>query len=522
MAFDGRFYIAMLRRQLPYLLLIVVLTTAAGIVLAYKLPAIYRAEARLLIESPQIPDELAASTVRTTATEILLAIQQRLLARSNLLDLSRQFGIHADKPLMLPDEIAEDMLNRIVFTLPQLRTTQTTGIVVVSFDSPDPAQSAAVTNALVSQILEQNVAVRTEASGDTLEFFQQEVRRLSEDMAEQNALILEFKQANRDALPESLDYRRTRQASQQERLLQVDRELAGLRDRRQRLTDLYDRTGRMSGTLETMTPEQTRLETLRQELASALVIYSPANPRVKALQTQVEALERAVAEQLGSSESGTTLTSFDLQMADIDGQIDFLAQQKELLERELEAINVSLEATPRNAIALGALESDYENMRVQHSQAVASLAEARMGDRIEVTARGQRISVIQPASEPSSPAAPNRKLVAAAGLGTGVVLAAALVFLLELLNKSVRRPVELVNALGISPFATVPYMETRADLFRRRVKIVVGLSIAVLGLPLALYLVHLYLVPLDEMFASLAERAGLGALAEQFLAGGRE
>jgi polysaccharide biosynthesis transport protein len=193
MAFDGRFYIAMLRRQLPYLLLIVVLTTAAGIVLAYKLPAIYRAEARLLIESPQIPDELAASTVRTTATEILLAIQQRLLARSNLLDLSRQFGIHADKPLMLPDEIAEDMLNRIVFTLPQLRTTQTTGIVVVSFDSPDPAQSAAVTNALVSQILEQNVAVRTEASGDTLEFFQQEVRRLSEDMAEQNALILEFK-----------------------------------------------------------------------------------------------------------------------------------------------------------------------------------------------------------------------------------------------------------------------------------------------------------------------------------------
>jgi polysaccharide biosynthesis transport protein len=522
MAFDGRLYLALLRRRLPYLLLIVLVSTAAGIVLAYKLPAVYRAEARLLVESPQIPDDLASSTVRTTATEILLAIQQRLLARANLLDLSRQFGVHADKPLMSPDDIAADMRSRIDLTLPQLRQNQGTGIVEVSFDATDPAQSAAVTNALVTQILEENVAVRTGASGDTLEFFQQEVRRLSEEMAEQNARILEFKQANRDALPESIDYRRSRQSAQQERLLQVDRELAGLRDRRQRLSDLYDRTGRLSGVDEALTPEETRLETLRQELASALVIYSPENPRVRALQTQVEALERAVAEQLGESESGDAVTSFDLQMADIDGQIDFLAQQKGLLERELEAINASLEATPRNAIALGALESDYENLRVQHSHAVASLAEAQMGDRIEVTARGQRISVIEPASEPGSPAAPNRKLIAAGGMGVGLLLAAVLVFLLELMNRTVRSPVELVNALGITPFGTVPYMETRADVFRRRMRLLLGTSFVVLGLPAAFYLVHLYLVPLDGMLSAMAERVGLGALAEQFLSGSVE
>jgi len=520
MPFNVRFYLALLRRQLSYILLIVVMATAAGIVLAYKLPEIYRAQARLLVESPQIPDDLAASTVRTTATEILLAIEQRLLARSNLLDLSRQLGVHARD--LTPDEIVDDMRNRIVLTLPQLRPNQATGIVAVSFDAPDPAQSAAVANALVTQILEQNVAVRTGASGDTLEFFQQEVRRLSEDMAEQNALILEFKQANRDALPESLDYRRTRQSAQQERLLQVDRELAGLRDRRQRLSDLYDRTGRLSGMVEAMTPEQTRLETLRQELASALVIYSLQNPRVRALQTQVEALERAVAEQLGNSESGGTLTTFDLQMADIDGQIDFLAQQKALLERELTALDASLEATPRNAIALGALESDYENLRVQHSQAVASLAEARMGDRIEVTARGQRISVIEPATEPAFPAEPNRKLVAAAGMGMGIVLAAALVVLLELLNRSVRRPVELVGALGITPFGTIPYMETRAEIFRRRMKLAAGTAVAVLALPLTLYLVHLYLMPMDGLLAALAERAGLGLLVERFLPGSME
>jgi hypothetical protein len=237
-----------------------------------------------------------------------------------------------------------------------------------------------------------------------------------------------------------------------------------------------------------------------------------------ALQTQVAALEEGIREQLGAGGSDA-LTTFDLQMADIDGQIDFLAQQKALLERELEALEISIEATPRNAIALGGLESDYENLRVQHNQAVASLAEARMGDRIEVTARGQRISVIERASAPTSPAAPNRKLIAAAAFGAGLVMAAALVFLLELLNRSVRRPAELVDALGIVPFGTIPYIETRAEIVRRRLKLVGGMTVAVLGLPLALYVAHLYLMPISALIGVVAERTGLRPLVEWLLPG---
>ncbi len=228
----------------------------------------------------------------------------------------------------------------------------------VSFDASDPVVSAAVTNALVDQILRQNVELRTDASGGTLDFFEQEVQRLSTEIAQQNARILEFEQANRDALPESLEYRRTRQSAQQERLLQVDRELAGLRDRRQRLEDLFDRTGRIGSSPEDMTPEQARLEALRQELASAVVLYAPENPRVRALQTQVAALEEAVRQQLGGGTGAGAVTTFDLQVADIDGQIAFMAEQKRLLEEELVRIDASIRATPENAIVLGELRSD--------------------------------------------------------------------------------------------------------------------------------------------------------------------
>lgn len=507
MTIDLRFYFALLVRRLPYILIILSVCTAIGVAIAYTLPPVYRAQAKLLFESGQIPDELAASTVTSTADENLLAIQQRLLTRTNLLELADEFGIYADEPEVTQDGILEEMRNLISIYMPPLLGN--TGVVTVSFGASEPEMSAAVTNALVAQILEQSVEIRTAASGSTLDFFEQEVRRLTQEMSLQNGKILEFEEANRDALPESLTYRRTRQAAQTERLLQVDRELASLRDRRKLLTDLYDRTGRLASSVGEMTPEQAQLENLRQELASALVLYSAQNPRVRALQTQVAALEEAVKEQLGVSGEGT-LTSFELQMTDIDGQISFLAEQKSSIEAELEALHVSIEATAANSISLSALQSDYANLRVQYDQAVASLADARMGDRIEETDRGQRITVIEPAVPPAFRSEPNRKLVAATGAGVGLLLSAAMMLLLELLNRTIRRPAELVKALGITPFGTVPYMESKEEIRHRKVVIIGIIAGVAIGVPLFLLAVHVFLVPLGTIIAVIAEKVGLG------------
>lgn len=510
MIFDLRFYFSLLLRRLPYALIIIAACSAVGVFLAFSLPPVYRAEARLLFESAQIPAELAASTVRSSADENLMAIQQRILTRDNLLALAEQFDLYGNVEGMTAEGVVAEMRQRIAIFMPRLEGG--TGVISVSFGASDPQVSATITNAVVEQILQQNVELRTSASGNTLDFFQQEVRRLTDEMALQNAKILEFEEANRDALPESLSYRRTRQAGQQERLLQVDRELASLRDRRERLADLYDRTGRLATAVGERTPEQAQLEQLRQELASALVVLSPSNPRVRALQTQVAALEEAVKEQL-SAAGGGALSSFDVQMLDIDGQITYLAEQKSLIENDLAALDASIEATPGNSLRLGGLQSDYDNLRVQYDQAVASLAEARMGDRIEVTDRGQRISVIESAVPPTFRSEPNRKLLAVTGFGVGVMASAALIFLLELLNRTIRRPAELVHALGITPFATIPYLESRAESRRFRLRLLGGALAAIIGLPLILYAVHLYVLPMDALIAAIADKLGLGGVA---------
>jgi len=506
MTLDLRFYLSLVLRRLPIIVALIFTTTMAGILYAVSLPPVFRAQSRLLIENPQIPDALAASTVVSTADEILLALQQRIMTRENLLNIAAENNLFDGKPAMTDEQKIEQVGDRVSINMPANQGN--TGVLIVSFAASEPVVSATITNKIADQVLQWNTELRTKASGNTLDFFEQEVRRLTGELAQQNAEILRFEQENRDALPESLEYRRTRQASQQERLLQVDRELASLRDRRDRLTELYDRTGKLVTSGADRTPEQVRLEEARQELASALVILSPTNPRVGALKKEVAALEEAVKSQfnvIGSDQ----MTPFDLQMVDIDGQIAYLAEQKGFMEKDLQTLEASIAATPANSIRLAELQSNYETLRVQYEEAVGSLSEARMGDRIEVTDRGQRITIIDKAVPPAVRAEPNRKRIAIASFGAGIILSGALLVLLEVLNRTVRRPSELTRVLGVPPFGTVGYLSGPAPRQRWSANRLVSLGLLVVNIPILLLVVHIFITPIDTLlgFASKSPEA---------------
>ena len=512
MTLDLRFYLSLVLRRLPILVALVFTATMAGMLYALSLPPVYRAEARLLIENPQIPAELAASTVVSTADEILLAIQQRIMTRENLLAIAERHNLFEGMPPRTEEQKLGAVGEQVAIYMPANQGN--TGVVIVSFGAGEPELSAAITNEIADQVLQFNTELRTQASGNTLDFFEQEVRRLTEELAQQNAKIIEFEQKNRDALPESLEYRRTRQATQQERLLQIDRELASLRDRRNRLTELYDRTGQLVTSGQDRTPEQVRLEQARQELASALVTLSTTNPRVKALQNEVAALEEAVKAQLDST-GGGQLSAFEVQMLDIDGQISYLAEQKKSLDADLTALESSIEATPANSIRLAELRSNYETLRVQYEEAVSSLSAARMGDRIVVTDRGQRITIIEKAVAPAYRAEPNRKRIAMASFGAGVILSAALLIMLEVMNQTIRRPTELTKLLGAPPFGTIGYIPGGARRKGWSANRLVVLGFLAVNIPILLLVLHIYVAPLDGLFGAATPSPSANATAEK-------
>ena len=532
---DVKFYLSLFWRRLPYFLILLAIGSAVGVTLATLLPPVYIARAVLIVESQQIPSELAASTVETKATEQLQIIQQRILTRASLIDMADRLEVYqtasptADgQPAvrMAADDIVSDMRSRIRIATtggPSRRGPTQATIVSVSFRAPTGALSAKVTNELVTMILQENVEIRTNVAGQTLEFFVQEVTRLDQELTTQGGQILEFQQANIDALPDSLDFRRSQQAAAQERLSQLDRDEAALRDRRARLVTLYETTGQVEESTPSarLTPDQRQLANLNEDLANALVLLSPQNPRVKLLQSRIAALETTISAQQAAAgvvvPQDGQLSAYDIQLADIDGQLTHMAGQRTDIEARMEILRLSIEATPRNALILDTMQRDYSNVRSQYNDAVEARARAETGDTIEALSKGQRISVIEQAIAPTQPDSPNRTLVAAAGIGGGLALGLAFVVLLELMNRSIRRPVELTAKLGITPFGTLPHIRTRAEILRRRLIIGAGFGLVLIVLPAALWFVQNQIMPLDQLLGRVLARVGLTDLVGRVL-----
>ncbi len=512
---DYRFLIRLFLKRLHVMVLVALPVAAAGAWIAFTLPPRFEAQALLLVEAPQVPEDLAASTLRQNPFALLGNIRDRVLSRDNLLDLSREFRLHADEPGITPDEIVSDMRRRISINLPRsaARDSGGSGTFTVRFEASRAGVSAAVANALTDQILRENAALRSAVAAQTLAFFDEELDRLEEDLARQTARILDFQQANQQALPDSLNFRRSRQTSLQERLLQVQREISSLNERRDRMAVMFQRTGRVDGQQAARTPEERELQELRRELSRALRVFSPENPRLRSLQAEVDALESAVAEQLGAvDDEGGEVSLFDVQMADIDAQLEFLSSQQDMIEQQLEELAESIEATAANAAELSTLERDLQNLQSQYNSAVARRAQARMGERIEAQARGVRISVIETAVPPNAPNRPNRRAITVAGLGGGLGLGFVVVALLILMNRAVLRPVEITQRLGVTPFGTIPLYRTRRQILARRAVLGGLAGLLLLSVPTGLWWVDQYYLPLDLVLARLGALTGLDGL----------
>lgn len=501
-----QFYWRLALRRLPMLIGLVALFGIVSVAYAINQPNRFEASARLLVEPPQIPDELAASTVNTGAAEELQIIQERVLSRANLLEIANKFDVFPEtRPELSPDEVLELMNAATTINTPRARRDQA-NFVDISFSAGDPQVAAAVVNEYVTRMLDENIRMRTRRAGNTLDFFEQEVERLSEELAVQSGRISTFKAENSTTLPESLNYRLSRESALEERLLSLNRELTSLEEQRERVTAVFQETGSLRTPEADLTPEQRQLRDLESELSSALALYSESNPRVTVLRTRIEQLRKVVNGQAADGTSSSEGPSvYEVTLAEIDARASSLNGEIAGVENELENLRSMIQKTPQTAIALESLQRVYQNVQQQYDGAVSRLARARTGQQIELTAQGQRITVVENATPPEWPTSPNRKLIVAAGGLAGVGAAAGLFALLEILNSSIRRPAELVSRVGITPIATIPYIRTRRQEVTRRTLQVSVLLLFFIVAPAVIYAVHQYVMPLPELAESAKE-----------------
>lgn len=497
-SFELKSVYSVVRRRYIYFLVPAAVIFTAAVLVAYLLPKIYEAKATILIESQRIPDELASSTVTASPSERIKVIEQRVMARDNLLEIAERFSLYReDGQSPSPTEIVDAMREAIAINQIDVAKSRRNVEIIgfeVSFQYTSATMASRVANELVTTILSQNLETRLSRATETSDFFQQQLRNLEAELLKLEQKMASFKRENEFALPETLATRRMELSTLESQIAQIDLDLR-----------ILGQSGGSATASDGSNVQQLSYRLQMEELnhnayQERRELLTPLAEKGYVSQKTMADLDRQIAQseiqiaaiQAEMAEKGV--------VADPETKLEILKDQKADLEKRAEEIRNSISRTPTVEVELAAMSRDYDNLRDEYRQTKAKFTDAQIGKRMEEDRQAERFEVLEQATVPEEPTKPDRKQIVLAGGGAAIASGLGLVVLLEFLDKSVRTANDLERRLQIKPLAVIPYVTTRRERLRKYLKRGIAL-LALLTIAVVIILaIHIYYLPLDLIF----------------------
>ncbi|SLN22461.1 Putative tyrosine-protein kinase in cps region [Roseivivax jejudonensis] len=233
---------AALRRRAFLIVLVFVLGCAASVFIASQQGKLFEATAVVQIEDARVTEDMTDSmTAQATGREAsrrVRLIEQRLMARDNLIEILDTFDLFPDA-VSFSERV---FMLRSAITLDELRgnaqpwqTDVVPSGLSITVRLDDPEDAAAVANELMGSVIAQARSRSATRTAETLSFFDAEAARVATEISEAENEIADFKRENSDALPEGLEALRTQLAALRDQLLTLDREILALENNAARL-----------------------------------------------------------------------------------------------------------------------------------------------------------------------------------------------------------------------------------------------------------------------------------------------
>jgi uncharacterized protein involved in exopolysaccharide biosynthesis len=322
----------------------------ASILLAYKLPPVYRSEATILIEQQAVPTDMVESTVRSYVDERIQVVSQRVMAKENIRKLLEKHDLYPEIRSTEPLEQvvalfrdSTDLQNKTaeVFDPRRGRVSGATFAFIVAFQNSDPVTTQRVTEDLAELYLAENARSRREEASETTDFLMQEADRLALEISEMEQGLADFKDKNADALPEQQLLNMQALDRRERDLIETNAELIRQRSERDQqateLSTISPYVAMLSDVGQPLASAGDRLALLRQSYLELRGRYGPEHPDVVRVRREIESLSQ------GGAVADTE--DFDQRIAALSSQRDALLDSYSpehpdvvRLERSIEAL----------------------------------------------------------------------------------------------------------------------------------------------------------------------------------------
>jgi len=470
-----------------------------AIYLAFVLPEVYEAQTLILVRPQRVPTDYVRSIVSTDIDQRISTIRQQILSRTNLERIIEQFKLFSDPAnadMYMEDKI-ESLRERIEVDITRSGRSSDADAFSISYRGSDRQTVTNIANTLANYFIDENLKVREAQAIGTSGFLEDQLAAMRTRLEEVEKKLGDYRKKYMGELPEQLD---TNLRVLDRLQLQLNERQANLQDAKNRLL-LLDKQIEDNKNLQATgvgaaseTGQPLTLAQLRQQLADLRASYTDRHPDVLRLKRQIEDLEAKAAETGSASDasqperagSPTDLTQNRL-LANQIQQRNAAYMDVKNLEAELSNIMQQIkeyqrrvDVTPKREEELLSLKRDYDNIKESYNSLLNRKLEADIAVNLEKKQKGEQFQIIDPARLPQKPVSPNMKklfmLAAAAGLGLG----GGLIFLLDFLDTSLKRPDDIEGDLGVPVLATIPKLYQPKGLVLKKVNwVLTGFGILV-------------------------------------------
>jgi succinoglycan biosynthesis transport protein ExoP len=300
-------YLDIIRRHKYLVIIPAVILSIISAAVIYSLPATYRSEGLILIESQEIPSDLVKSTVTSYADQRIEVIKQKIMTTAKVMAMVKKYQLYPDLRKNQPvsaivgvfrQNIQVKMVDANVTDPRSGRSSRSNIAFTVSFMDKSAQLAQKVANDLVTEFLNENARTRTDRAAETTKFLQEESNRFERKVQLLEKKIAEFKDKYSDSLPELLQYNLSMVERLQQELADNQNQIMVLKDQIMTMSlemvniqPYLDSQNRLSLAEEKVTTAEQQLLQVKAEYSRLSAKYSGNHPNVQQLKRQIDSLE---------------------------------------------------------------------------------------------------------------------------------------------------------------------------------------------------------------------------------------
>jgi succinoglycan biosynthesis transport protein ExoP len=371
---------------------------------AFLLPDLYRSSATIMIENPQIPQNLVPSTVTSYADQRIQGITQEVTSRTKVLALVDKFNLLPEKRDKLT---AEDLVDKIkkrinVETIDAeiKKETQTKPAVItiafkLSYDDEDPKKAQSVANEIANYFMEKNHEERAKHARNATQFLEEQLRQAKARLDDLETKLGAYREAHLEELPEFSTLNMQKLEKMGTEISNINMQIRSMEEQRSIIKTRLALLDPFGGAGEKVLSVPERLQQAQLEYAAIASRYSEKHPMMQAKKQEIALLKSKSGVDPGrTAELREKLTQAETELSDLKSRytekhpaVKGKMQEIERLRTELKSLQAKgvQPAIARNESATNpayiALKTDLEKSDVSLSALKAE--KARLEEQVK-------------------------------------------------------------------------------------------------------------------------------------------